>query len=178
MNSKGPLYYIFIMVASGLGMLFLAWLGRRASFGTEGGWKRLTPSPMHWFIVGLGGALLLMFLWIGFFVGSSRPDAEQQMVWLVLLIIAFGASVAYAVVAIIRLRKLAFEWDGTSIAWRGRSGEGIVRHFGELVSISRTGLGSFVLAFDDGTIVKVDEHARGVSEFLQTLAEKRADLLH
>lgn len=170
-----PYRQLFIMVLSGLVVVALSWLGYSAPERRHG-WRRLEPSPMHWFGLVLSAGLVLLFLWVRIFVGSDRSDAEHQMNILTGLIVAFAAGALICAWAVVRLRRLAFEWRGSWVTWRER-GEPIIRELADLSSVARSPLGFIVLTFSGGAVVKIDEHARGAMQLLERIAEKRSDLV-
>jgi hypothetical protein len=175
MLAEVPFRYLLVMAVVGLSTAGLSWLGYRAPERRHG-WRRLEPSPMHWFGLVVGCGLVLLFLYVRLFVGSSRADAEHQMNILTGLIVAFAAGVLACGWAVVRLRRLGLEWRGSWLAWRGHRGERVVQAIGDLRSVGRTPLGFIVFAFESGAIVKVDEHARGTVELLERIGEKRGDL--
>ncbi len=75
---EAPYRQLLIMVSAGLVVAGLGWLGHRAPERRHG-WRQLEPSAMHWTGLVLGVGLVLLFLYVRLFVGSSRPDAEHQM---------------------------------------------------------------------------------------------------
>ena len=172
---EAPYRQLLIMVSAGLFVAGLGWLGHRAPERRHG-WRQLEPSAMHWTGLVLGGGLVLLFLYVRLFVGSSRPDAEHQMNILTGLIVAFGTGVLLCGWAVGRVRRLGFEWRGTCLAWRnGR--QRIVRSVDDLTAVRRDALGLCVLSFADGSEVKLDKYARGTGELLERIASKRSDLL-
>lgn len=170
-----PYRQVLIMVVSGLAVTFLAFLGYRARPGKQG-WRRIEPSPMHWFGLLLGGGLVLLFLYVRLFVGSSRADAESQMRILTGLIVAFGLGVVICGHTVLRIRRMAFEWRGGAFAW-STHGQRIARTADELTRVHRSALGWVVLTFADGATLKLDENARGSLELVNAIAERRPDLL-
>ncbi len=173
---ESPYRQMFVLVAVCLVLSLLMYLGYWARPGRHG-WRRIEPSPMHWTGVVLGGALVLVFLYVRLFVGSARADAEEQMTILTGLIVAFTIGVAICVWSVVSIRRLALEWRGNWLAYSDRDGERIARSLDELTGIRRSPLGWLMLSFADGGIIKLDESARGSHEFLDSVAESRPDLL-
>jgi hypothetical protein len=170
-----PYRQLLIMALAGMVVAGLGWLGHSAPERNHG-WRRLEPSAMHWTGLLLASGLVLLFLYVRLFVGSSRADAEHQMNVLTGLIVAFGIGVLLCGWAVARVRALGFEWRGTWVAWQDK-GQRTVRSMDDLTCVRRNAVGLFVLSFTDGSQVKLDEYARGTGELLERIAEKRRDLL-
>lgn len=91
-------YLLIGTVAFGVNF-FLALLGRRRARDRDG-WRYLTPGPMMWIAVVLG-ALATAFFCLLYFGGSSRPDADTQMKWVLGLAAAFDLmtmAIAYTII--------------------------------------------------------------------------------
>ena len=170
-----PFRQMLILAATGLLVTLLAFLGYRAKPDRHG-WRRVKPSPMHWTGLHLGGGLVLLFLYVRLFVGSSRADAEHQMNILTGLIVAFAIGVAVCGWLVLRLRRMAFEWRGSAFAYTSPGGQRIVRDMAELLELRRAWMGWLVLTLRDGETIKLDENARGSLEFVHSVAERRPDL--
>jgi hypothetical protein len=104
---------------------FATWL-QRATASTRNGWFYLTPGPMVWIAAVLGVTATGFFTYIYLFVGSIRPDAENQMQVLFVLTVSFNlltVVAAYFVVAEevrwnatkLQRRTMFFRWR--SMSW-------------------------------------------------------------
>jgi hypothetical protein len=82
------IYLAVTLVLSGLGYL------QKRETRVHEGWRYLTPSAMEWFGLITGFGLTALFLYVYYFVGSARADAESQMFALRLLIGGFGIGTA------------------------------------------------------------------------------------
>jgi hypothetical protein len=82
------IYLAVTFILSGLGYL------QKRETRVREGWRYLTPSAMEWFCLIIGFGLTALFLYVYYFVGSARADAETQMLVLRLLIGAFGVGTA------------------------------------------------------------------------------------
>ncbi len=117
-------FMLIATVVFGVNVILVTLQGKTARY--RDGWHRLTPGPMMWTAV-IGGALLTFFFcYIYFFVGSTRPDAETQMNWLLGLLVAFDLMtmiVAYSIVADevrwneTRIERRTFLFGRRSMSW-------------------------------------------------------------
>ena len=170
-----PYRQLFIgIVAIVVGVLGL--LGYRGA-PKKHGWKRIVPSPMHWTGIFLGGGLVLLFVYVRLFVGSSRADAGSQMNILSGLIVAFTIGVVICAWSIIHVRRLVFEWRGDRIFYRGPRRTAVSHTFDDISGVRRTAVGWIIVSFVQGDAIKLDEHASGTPEFLVSVADRRTDLL-
>src|SRR5581483_4569985 len=111
--------------------------------------------------------------WVWLFVGSARRDAEVQMGYLLILIFAFGIGSAICGFYMIRLRRMALRWRGTSVRWRQRGRE-LVEDMGDFESWRQPLSGLFHLRFRDGAILKLDLYARNGEELAVAISERAA----
>ena len=81
------------------------------------GWRVVQPSGTHWFCFVGCWAFATLITWVWLFVGSARRDAEVQMGWALLLILAFGIASAGVGFYIAQLLRLALRWPGPTVAW-------------------------------------------------------------
>jgi hypothetical protein len=142
----------------------LAAIGTRSA-PDKAGWRRLTPSAMHWTGLLLGTGLLVLMSYIRLFVGSIRADAETQMSILTGLIFAFALGTISVAVAMIAIRRQAVRWRGSHLFWR----DGEQEQEAELSRVTRVGynwLGRAVVGFDDGRRLAIDPYARGAQNLI------------
>jgi hypothetical protein len=69
---------------------------QRRSGRQRNGWNCLTVSVAEWLMCVLALGLTCLFLWVYYFVGSARADADYQMFMLQLLIFGFAVITAVA----------------------------------------------------------------------------------
>lgn len=138
------------------------------------GWRVVGPGGTHWFcfLGSWGFATLLGWVWL--FVGSARRDAEVQLRYLLILIFAFGIGAVISGFYMIRLRRMALRWRGTSIRWRQRGRE-LVQHMSDFHSWRHPLSGLLHLRFRDGTILKLDLYARNAEDLTVALSEQVGD---
>lgn len=142
----------------------LAALGVRA-VPEKSGWRRVTPSPMHWTGVLLGTSLVLLMSWVRLFVGSTRADAESQMTILTWLILAFALGTIAVALSMVAIRRQALRWRGTRLAWR-KSGRDCEADLSGVEGIGYNRLGQVVVTFEDGARLALDPYARGAQELI------------
>ena len=135
------------------------------------GWRVVGPSGMHWFCFVGCWAFAALVSWVWLFVGSGRRDAEAQMRWALLLILAFGIGAAASGFSIARLRRRALRWRGKAIRWRER-GRDVVQDMADLDGVRHALSGLFHLRFRDGTELKLDLYARNAEDLAVALSEQ------
>jgi hypothetical protein len=157
------------------GLLFaVGAIGALAVYGTRAephsaGWRHITPARTHKFTLMLGLAMTGLMLYVWLFVGSSRPDAAQQMRVLFFLIIGFGGGSGFMAWQIRRIRQLGLRWSGRTMAYCA-GGTEQERSFDDITAIAPTLWGSVEISFRDGTRLRVDPTASGARELLKTIA--------
>ena len=134
------------------------------------GWRVVRPGGTHWFCFIGCWAFAAMVSWVWLFVGSGRRDAEAQMRWALLLILAFGIGAALSGLYIAQLRWRALRWRGTTVQWRER-GRDIVQDIANFDGFRRAFSGLFHLRFRDGTILKLDLYSRNAEDLAVALSE-------
>jgi hypothetical protein len=137
----------------------------------KAGWRRIAPSAMHWIAIVLGAALVLFMAYIRLFVGSTRSDAATQMTILTWLIVAFAMGTIVTAFSILAIQRRAVRWRGSRIVWFER-GQEHQADLAELTGFGRTWLGYQEMRFADGTVLRIDRHARGARQLLETVQER------
>ena len=150
--------------------LLAAW--QRTTPPDDKGWRRVKVGAMHHVGLWLGGGLWLLFAYIRLFVGSDRADAATQMMWLNLLIAAFGVMWLGTAYSVIITRAVALRWRGQRLRFR-LGGAPQECTFDDVLAVRRSALGWARIVFDEGLVVKVDPHARGAEQLLDLLAASR-----
>jgi len=135
------------------------------------GWRVVGPGGMHWFAFLGSWAFAALISWVWLLVGSARSDAERQMRYALLLIVAFGIGATWSGFYIARLRRMALRWRGTAIRWRAR-GRDVIQDMADFDAFRRAWSGLLYLRFRDGTILKLDPYARNAGEFAAALSER------
>src|SRR5262245_29324400 len=82
----------------------------KAAPATDPDWRLVGPGGAHWFCFLGCWALTALISWVWLFVGSGRRDAEQQMLYALLLVLAFGVGSAWSGFYVARLRRTALRW--------------------------------------------------------------------
>ncbi|MGE3246519.1 MAG: hypothetical protein AB7F96_00980 [Beijerinckiaceae bacterium] len=145
----------------------LAMLGAQSRPNRKG-WRAIKAGPMHWTGLGLGTALVILMSYVWLFVGSTRPDAEQQMSILFYLILAFGAGTIILGCQCWLLARRAIFWRGTTIRFT-QGGAPQVRAFDDVEALATTMWGRAIVRFRDGTELTLDPHAQGAEELIARL---------
>ena len=82
------------------------------------GWRVVRPGGTQWFCFVGCWTFAALVSWVWLFVGSARHDAEMQMRWALLLILAFGIGAAWSGFYIAQLCRIMLRWRGPVIRWR------------------------------------------------------------
>ena len=135
------------------------------------GWRIVGPGGTHWFCFLGSWAFAMLISWVWLFVGSARRDAEVQMQYALLLVLAFGICAAASGFYIVKLRRAVLRWRGTTITWRAR-GRDLVQNMADFDAFRRSVSGLFHLRFRDGTILKLDLYARNAEELVVAISEQ------
>lgn len=160
-----------LVVAVHLACLLAAVTVLRAEPCRVHGWRVVGPSAMHWFAFLGCWALSALISWVWLFVGSARQDADVQMGYALLLILAFGGGAAWSGFYIAQLRRVALRWRGTAIHWRAR-GRDVVEDMTYFDAFRRAFSGALHFRFRDGTILKLDPYARNAEELMAAISER------
>lgn len=135
------------------------------------GWKTLQTG---WLINGtlIGSAGMSAFFgYIWLFVGSSRVDAEMQMLYALALFLVFGLCAIY----------LAWSCYAKSVLWKGNQLK-IVNVFGstrtvrfrDIRNVSKNDLlGLYRLSFKDGKSIRISKEMRGIEQLLAKLPRRK-----
>jgi hypothetical protein len=131
------------------------------------GWHYLTPSAMEWF--GLVGCFTLtaLLLWVYYFVGSARADADSQMFVLKILIVAFAAGTA-----LIFYNSFASElrWNDQTIEQHHAFRPSKSMKFTEIVDGGMNPLTQSIwIAASDGTTIQFSPYANGAESLARTI---------
>ena len=138
------------------------------------GWRNVGPSGMHWFCFAGVWAISGFISWIWVFVGSSRADADTQMLWALALALFFAAGAAWGGLHVASLRRTSLRWRGAQIRWEMKGAS----HAEEMTNITRAKRrpsGALRLTFADGSRLDLDIHARNADAFLASISERRGE---
>lgn len=153
--------------ALGVSLLRLARITKRDAPG----WACVTPGFSHWFaLIGSIGIMGLMS-WIWLFVGSARRDAQSQMMYAYILVVAFGIGATYCAYHISRLRTECLRWRGAAIEFEEASGATRRLLMRDFQAFRRLISGYFELTFAGGAVIRLDPYADGSGELLAALFE-------
>lgn len=163
--------HLVIMVISALVVLVLtSWDKSRTP--DKRGWRNLKPGAMYHFAV-VGGTLLTMFLaYIWLFVGSNRPDGESQMRILFWLIMALGGGTFITLLQFRAARRLAMQWRGDVLVWRGKRGMEHRRMLSEAVALRQGFMGPAHIVFEDGAEVRIDPYVNNAPDLVDVVARR------
>ena len=92
------------------------------------------------------------------------------MLVLTILIAVMVAGAFLCGRGILRMRSLDLRWRGTSLAFQQKGGPRVLRDFGEIISIDHLG-NTLWLGFNDGEVIKLDDHAGGVGELIAAIVD-------
>lgn len=140
---------------------------RRARLAPDG-WRRLSPGWFYNGIIALCAALAMMMATILISGGSTRPDADVQNRYLLLLAAGFGAAAIYgAWSAYCR----TIMWKGDELRVRTRAGREAVYQISDISSVTRHEMrGEHRLTFRDGSHLWLPIYFRGASELVSMLS--------
>lgn len=135
------------------------------------GWRRIAPSGMHWSGVVLSAGIVGVMLYVRLFVGSARADAETQMQYLTLLVVAFGLCVLVGAMTIRSIVRADVRWRGSKLDYAAPDGSRITKDLAEVLGMKRGWTGHVLIGFADGDVLKLDGYAAGVSELCTNIIE-------
>jgi hypothetical protein len=161
---------IFSGLAGGIGVAVLARFGLRAKPDRHG-WRRIRPSAMHWIALIGSAAIASLMLYVRLFVGSARADAEQQMFYADLLIGGFTIGALASLWQIRRILRTNASWRGATLCFDTADGRNVILPMSEVAQMDRRWSGSIDVRFNDGTLLRLDEHATGAPELLNRIVE-------
>ena len=166
MLEHAPRAVVFVLAA-----LVVAALGVASATAQpdQRGWRSITPSAMHWTGLWLGAALTGFMAYIYLFVGSTRPEGPHQMKVLFWLIVAFGLGTVISSISIWLVRRGAVRWRGSTITFADRTGNE-TQHLMDVVRLGGTPFGRVIVAFRDGTTLRLDPYASGAAELIEKIA--------
>jgi hypothetical protein len=169
-NGQIVLMYVIInVVCIGLPRM------QRRKASERDGWRVLAPGVGEWFVIALLLSLTGLFLYVFYFVGSSRPDAATQMFWLQVLIVAFTAMSALAAwsmfASFTRWNVEGVEQDTIFIGRRAVRFDDIVAWQGEDWS------GNCYIVAADGTRMRIPAMHNGVRQLFEELARRNGAVI-
>ena len=158
------LTYVAINALFLAGVLFQRRRGR-----SREGWHYLTPGLMEWAAVILSFGLAALLLWVYYFVGSDRPDADFQMQlvsWMI-LVFAGGGAVAFYFSFLASTR-----WNDQRIEYLVpfRSPQTILFRYITDVHYERWSE-SIVIEDEDGQRIRIPTFRNGVESLMQTIGQ-------
>lgn len=168
MSDAGTLWGPLLAAPAGaLACYGLARLAARRPMPDRHGWRQVRPGALHWTGLVLAGGLVALMVWIGLFVGSSRPDADFQMRVLWGLVAAFTVG-GFACLARMRaIARAAICWRGRQLAFAGAGGGRVVRAMDEVVALRHSPWRGVGLVFADGLVLRVDPHVDCAANLLE-----------
>lgn len=133
------------------------------------GWRTLRPGGMLWATIAATATFSLLLFYVYFFVGSSLPDADEQMAWCLGLAVAFLA-LAGALVFFSLVPRIA--WKADRLWVTGPFSRVRQPRFADIVSIEfRSTWHVFRVGFRDGTWVDISPLMHGSRELLLAIEE-------
>lgn len=145
---------------------------QRRSGRIRGDWHHLTPSLMEWFALVGGFALSALFLYIFFFVGSSRADAASQMAVLKWLIVAFtfGTALVFHGSFASDIR-----WNDEQIEQRRLFGRPVVIRWADLANVAMRWDQSIRLTSSGGAAISFSPYQNGAAALARKIKGADAD---
>jgi hypothetical protein len=163
--------HIVIGLIAALGVFALITWGSKSPPDKQG-WRSIKPGGTYAFAIG-GGIIFTLFLaYIWLFVGSSRPDGEQQMRILFWLIMAFGGGTLITLFQYGQARRPAMRWRGDTLVWRGKGGTEQTHKLSEAVALRKAFMGPVYIVFGDGSEARIDPYATNAPALLKMVADR------
>lgn len=157
-------------LAGGTVAALLARLGASARPDRQG-WHHIRPSMMHWLGLSGSAAFASLMLYIRLFVGSARADADIQMMWANLIIAGFSLCTLISLWQIRRIRRGDVHWRGTTILFTDTAGTERVKPMTQVAGMDRRWTGTVAVSFGDGSLLLLDQYAKGVPELWNRIVE-------
>ena len=133
------------------------------------GWSRLRPSATVYGVLVSAAAFSLLLFYVRLFVGSSLPDADDQM--FACLLTALGFMTLTLLLAYNAFWR-SVEWRGNTLRVRPLLGSPLRLGFDELRGVvHRSYVGTLDLHFANGQVVKLSIMMTGTVELLNSLPE-------
>lgn len=147
-------------------------LAQRRHGRIRGEWHHLTPSLMEWFALIGCFALSVLFLYIFFFVGSSRADAASQMTILKWLIIAFTIGTA---IVFRGSFSSDIRWNDEQIEQRRLFGRPVVIPWADLAAVEMKWDQSVRLTSSGGVAISFSPYQNGAAALAQKIMGEHED---
>lgn len=170
-------WWIDLLSPFAAGLLLAGAAALLAHFGLERrkpprGWRKVGPGPMLTAAVLGCAALTGLMTYVRLFVGSTRADAEQQMLILTVLIAAFAAGAIYSCLIVRKVLKSDLRWQKGRLNYAGADGQRITRQFAEVAGIDPRPLRDLDcrIWFDDSTWLDVASIAGNARDMLEAIA--------
>jgi hypothetical protein len=161
----------FVIGAMAVSLVALADRTQKQARKNADGWRVLQAG---WLLNGLIVACAGFAALMGYIteVGSSRPDADAQMLYGLLLVIGFGGTALYLIwIAYGR----TIMWKGDTLRVRTISRREIVRRISDICRVRKSeAMGEYHLTFRDGSTLRLSAHLRGAGEFVSKLPARAA----
>ena len=157
-----------ILIYVAINAVFLAAvLFQRRKARSRDGWHYLTPGLMEWAGVILSFGLAALLLWVYYFVGSDRSDADTQMqivIWMI-LVFASGGAICFYFSFLASMR-----WNDHRIEYLVpfRSPQTILFRYITDVHYERWSE-SFVIEDEDGQRIRIPTFRNGVQSLMQAI---------
>lgn len=145
-------------------------LGKPVKANAEG-WKVLRPGWLiNGAIVGSSGmSAFFGYIWI--FVGSSRSDAETQLLYALGLFLAFGLAAFYLMLL---CHAQIVMWKGNQLKIEHRIGSTKAVSFGDISAVAKSDLlGLYRVVFKDGKSVRISKDMQGIEQLLAKLPRRQ-----
>jgi hypothetical protein len=161
------------IVSGAIGFVVLAYLTNKSlrSPPDRDGWHRIQPSTMQWVALLGSGALASLMLYVRVFVGSSRADADSQMMAANGLIAGFFLSSAFVFRQIKITQRLNVFWRQSTLCFTTSDGRERLLPMTDIIGIRESWSGWLALRCKDETIIWLDQYARGTRELCSRIVE-------
>ncbi|WEJ98387.1 MAG: hypothetical protein P0Y59_15720 [Candidatus Sphingomonas phytovorans] len=151
-------------------LCLIAERGQKRARANAEGWKTLRPG---WLINATVTGMAAMAAFCGylrFFVGSSRPDADTQMTYALILVIAFGLAALFGMWT---NYGRTIMWKGDQLRLRTIFGHDAVRRISEVRSVTKSEMrGEYRLMFHDGSTLWLSAYLHGANELVAKLPRR------
>ena len=152
------------VVATALALVAERW--QKPARADAAGWKALRPG---WLLNGMiAGCLAMTALGCTFLVvGSSRPDADMQMLYAIVLTAVSGLGALHT---LWNSYGRAISWKGDMVKYRSILGRESLRRLSEVSAVTKSEMrGAYRLTFRDGSRLRLSAYLHGAEELVARL---------
>ena len=152
------------------GLVVLSETTRRRAETNDEGWKVLRPGWLTYATLTGGAGMATLFGYIWLFVGSSRTDAETQMLFALGLLVTFGLTTFY--LAWVCLARTVM-WKGNQLKATNIFGSTHTMSFGSIRRVTKNDfLGLYRLSFKHGKTIHISKDMHGIDQLIAKLPRR------